>query len=99
MSQTTSQSEPAGAAVESSSLLDAILKETKIKPSDEGYEFARDGISAFITELLKPTAAGEKINSGAVDQMVAEIDRKLSAQVNEILHHQEFQKLESPGVA
>jgi type VI secretion system protein ImpC len=75
-------------------LLDEILAEGKMKPSDEGYEIARRGVQAFMQELLGAKRA-EKIDRSAVDGMVAEIDKRLSAQVNEILHHADFQALES----
>ena len=77
------------------SLLDQILGETKITPHDEGYDVARRGIAAFIGELMKPTRQDEKINNAIVDQMMAEIDRKLSAQLDAILHSQEVQSLEA----
>lgn len=76
------------------SLLDEILAETRMKPSDEGYEVARKGVQALMQELLAGKGA-EKIDRGAADAMIAEIDRRLSAQVNEVLHAPEFQKLES----
>lgn len=76
-------------------LLDEILKETRLKPSDEGYSVARKGVEAFIGELLAPRRAEQKPDKALIDQMIAEIDAKLSAQVDEILHHAEFQKLES----
>jgi type VI secretion system protein ImpC len=91
----TLAAQTAPAVAPAPSLLDTILQETRIKPSDEGYDAAKEGVGAFIAALLKPEARGEKINSAAVDQMVAEIDRKLSAQINEILHDEGFQKLES----
>jgi len=77
------------------SLLDDILKETRLKPSDEGYGVAKKGIEAFIGELLAPRRGEQKPDKALVDQMVSEIDSKLSAQVDEILHHADFQKLES----
>jgi len=92
-SKTQTQPQAAGAA--GGSLLDEILAETKIRPSDEGYEVAKKGITAFITQMLAPTKAGEKVDRSAVDAMIAEVDKRLSAQVNEILHHPEVQKLES----
>ncbi len=77
------------------SLLDQILQETRLAPEDEGYDVARKGVAAFISELMKPNRAGEKINNAAIDQMITEIDRKMSEQVNQILHNEQFQKLES----
>src|SRR5512138_34341 len=83
-----------GAPAAGGSLLDDILAETKIKPSDEAYDVARKGVSAFMAELLA-TKGAEKIDRSAVDAMIAELDQRMSAQVNDILHAPEFQKLES----
>jgi type VI secretion system protein ImpC len=91
----TEQKSAAPAAAGEGSLLDEILKETKLKPTDDGYEVARRGVQAFITELLAPARAQEKIDKAIVDVMIAELDKRLSSQVNEILHHPELQKLES----
>jgi type VI secretion system protein ImpC len=92
MAEAKPQSQSAPAA--GGSLLDDILAETKIKPSDEAYDVARKGVTAFMAELLASKGA-EKIDRSAVDAMIAELDRRMSAQVNEILHAPEFQKLES----
>ncbi len=80
---------------QSDSLLEQIVSATKISPQDEGYEAARFGISAFIEEMLRPGYADEKVKKSAVDRMIAEIDKRLSAQVDEILHHPDFQAIES----
>lgn len=77
------------------SLLDEILHETKLKPQDEAYSIAKQGVQAFIAEMLKPTRSDAKVDRTTVDAMIAEIDARMSAQINEILHHPEFQKLES----
>jgi type VI secretion system protein ImpC len=77
------------------SLLDEILAESKIKPTDDGYEIARRGVQAFIAELLAPQRAQEKIDKSVVDAMIAEIDKRISLQLNEILHAPQFQALES----
>ncbi|MFP4451880.1 MAG: type VI secretion system contractile sheath large subunit [Desulfobacterales bacterium] len=89
------QQKQAGETSGEESLLDEIIGATKISPSDESYSVTRQGIQAFIDELLKPEREGEKVSKAIVDEMIAELDRKLSAQVNEILHNQDFQKLES----
>lgn len=94
MAETKSEQQQGGAAGEGS-LLDQLLTETRIKPSDEGYEVAKRGVAAFIAEMLAPAKATEKVERAAVDAMIAELDKKLSAQVNEVMHHPEVQKLES----
>jgi type VI secretion system protein ImpC len=76
-------------------ILDRIIAETKLTPDDEAYDIAKRGVSAFIEELLKPQNENEPVKKAMVDRMIAEIDAKLSRQMDEILHHQEFQALES----
>lgn len=77
------------------SLLDQVLVETKITPRDEGYDLARRGVAAFLAELIKPGRADGKVNNALIDRMIAEIDRKISAQLDAVLHAEEFQKLEA----
>lgn len=93
--ETLTQKSPVAGADASLSLLDEILSEAKLKPKDEGYDVARRGVQAFITEMLAPNRAEERVDKALVDAMIAEIDKRLSSQVNEILHASEFQKLES----
>jgi type VI secretion system protein ImpC len=80
---------------EGGSLIDQIMQETRLKPVDEGYETARRGVQAFIGDLLEPQRKGEKVEQKVVDDMIAEIDKRISQQVDEIIHHEEFQKIES----
>jgi type VI secretion system protein ImpC len=80
----------------SESLLDQIMAKSNLVPRDEGYDIARKGVSAFIAELLESRDSSEEpINKQRVDRMITEIDRRLSAQMDEILHHPELQSLES----
>jgi type VI secretion system protein ImpC len=85
----------AEAAEQEVSLLDEIVQATKLKPGDEGYAVTKRGVQAFIDELLKPEREGVRISAPLVDEMIAQIDKKLSAQMDAILHNKEFQKLES----
>ena len=80
---------------ESGSLLEQIMEETRIHPGEEGYDAARLGVQAFIADLLKSDDHNQKINKVLVDRMIVEIDKKVSAQVDEILHHPEFRELEA----
>jgi type VI secretion system protein ImpC len=80
---------------EEASLLDQILDSTRLKPTDEAYAITKQGVQAFIDELLKPGREGIKISPTLVDDMIAEIDQKMSRQVDAVLHNAEFQKLES----
>ena len=91
----TSAAQEKGAASGEYSILDSIIAETRLTPDDEAYDIAKRGVSAFIEELLKPQNNGEPVKKAMVDRMIAEIDAKLSRQMDEILHHPDFQALES----
>jgi len=86
---------PAAAESESPSLIDEILHQTKMNPAEDGYDVARKGVEAFITEMLRPGRATERVERRLVDEMIAAVDRKLSVQLDEILHHAQLQRLES----
>ncbi len=76
------------------SLLDEIVAATRLKPSEEAYSITKQGLQAFIDEMLKP-GKEIRITASAVDEMIANLDQKLSRQVDVILHNKEFQQLES----
>ena len=85
----------AGSRIQSGSVLAEVLSAANITPEDESYEAARTGIEAFISEMLKPENAEVRVRKSFVDKMIADIDRRLSAQMDEILHDATFQALEA----
>ena len=80
-------------ALSEESLLDSIISTTKYKPTDESYAVARRGLEAFIKELVGKE--GVRVHQSVINQMISELDGRMSRQINEILHHPEVQKLES----
>lgn len=95
MSNTTEQQAAAQLDDQEVSILDQIMQETRLKPKEDGYDTARRGVEAFISDLISSHRATEKVEQRLVDEMIAEIDRKLSLQVDAIIHHKGFQDLES----
>lgn len=77
------------------SLLDQLLANTMMRPSQEGYATAKQGVAAFITEIIMSGDHQQPVNKHRVDQMIAEIDRALSKQMDVILHQPAYQALES----
>ena len=61
----------AGQPEQASSLLDQIMAQTRIQPGSEGYDVARQGVTAFIASILQSTASAEPVNKLAVDSMIA----------------------------
>ncbi len=80
---------------ESISLLEEITQATKLKPADEAYGMAKKGVEALIAQLIEPGKGVDKVTKAVVDEMIAEIDKKVGLQVDAIMHHEDFQKLES----
>ncbi len=96
MSEQTAKQEEAGAGeATSGSLIDQLLETTRVRPGDESYAITRQGIQTFISSLLDPARATDRITASLADDMIAELDKKLCRQVDEILHHPDFQRLES----
>ncbi|MBW2734952.1 MAG: type VI secretion system contractile sheath large subunit [Deltaproteobacteria bacterium] len=92
---TEKQQDQAAEAQEGVSLLDEIVQEMKVKPSDDEYSASKENVQALIGELLKTRKEGQRIDRKVVEAMISQIDQTISAQVNAVLHHKEFKKLES----
>lgn len=93
--QVRQQQQAATATAVEGNLLDDIVQATKLKPSDEYYETTKAGLQAFLQEMVRPEREGAKVSGNLVDEMISEIDKKLSTQVDAILHNADFKRLES----
>ena len=76
------------------SLLDQILTDGRMARDDYQKEQAKDMIGEFVNQVMSGELTMSKNMDVAINSRIAEIDRLLSAQMNEIMHHEEFQKLE-----
>ena len=89
-----SQTQQQGSQVAGVNLLDDIIEASKLKPGDDGYDATRAGLSEFL-KTIAGTRGEIKVSTSLVDRMIADVDARLSAQVNAIMHHADFQKMES----
>lgn len=78
-----------------SSLLDQIVSEMKVTPASEEYQDARAGVQQLIGQLIARRKPGERVDRQLVDVVIADLDRRIGKQVDQVLHHPGFQKLES----
>ena len=76
-------------------IIESIMEKSKYAKDDEAYSIAKRGVAEFISAIIKDDKLEDKINKFALDEMIAHIDDLLSKQVDEILHNEEFQALES----
>lgn len=79
----------------SSSLLDQIVEHSKVAANASEKANARDQIGELVEEVLAGTVTISKDLAAGIDARIAELDQLLSDQVNAIMHHPEFQKLEA----
>ena len=87
-------SAPATAAA-GPSLIDQLLATSNVKPGDAAYAITKDGLQSFVTSLLEPAYATDRVTAALADEMIADLDKRLGMQIDQILHNPEFQKLES----
>lgn len=76
------------------SLLDKILTEGRMARDDFQKERSKDMIAEFVNQVMSGELTMSKNMDVAINSRIAEIDRLISAQMNEIMHHEDFQKLE-----
>ena len=73
----------------------AALLDQNFKPkSPEVKSNVEAAVATLAQQALADTALVSEDAVGSINAMIAEIDKKLSEQVNLILHHEEFTKLE-----
>ncbi len=80
--------------VQEVSLLDQILTEGKLARDEFQKERAKDMIAEFVGQVMQGELTLSKDMDTTINARIAEIDRLISAQLNEVMHHEDFQKLE-----
>src|ERR1700761_2546662 len=88
----TPETKPTTEAPVTPSLLDQVLKQGRFPKAPER---GKDLIGTFVEEILQGSAKVGKDIEATVNARIADIDRLLSRQLDEILHDPAFQKLES----
>ncbi len=83
-----------GAATAELSLLDRIIQEGKMIRDESQTEFAKDLINEFVTQILEGTMTVSNDTVAMINARIAQIDELLSKQLNEVMHHPDFQKME-----
>src|SRR5438445_9371317 len=78
---------------EAASLLDQMIKSTR--PQDESEaDRTKKYFRRFLDQLVKPGQVVSNDVEANIKHWIGQIDQSLSDQLNEVLHHPEFQKME-----
>ena len=82
------------AAEAGSGLLDEVLKVSRAR-DDEQKAYHTDLIKDFVDQILSGEMKVSSSTEEMLNQQIAAIDELLSGQLNAVLHHPDFQKLEA----
>jgi type VI secretion system protein ImpC len=72
----------------------SLLKKSFKPQSDRAREEIESAVHTLAQQALSTTVKVSSDAVASIEAIIAEIDKKLSDQVNEIIHHQDFQQLE-----
>ena len=93
MSEANLESQVSAQAMESSEFNDLLQKELKPK-SDNAREAIDNAVKTLAEQALEGAIVISDDTLTTIQSMISAIDKKLTEQVNLILHHDDFQKLE-----
>lgn len=84
----------AAAVAESSEFASLLNKEFRPK-TDRAAEEIESAVQTLAQFVLKDTALVSSDAVASIEALIAQIDKKLTEQINRIMHHEDFQALES----
>lgn len=90
----TVKTQPAHAVAEHNDFHSLLTREFKVK-TDETRTAVEGAVKTLAEQALANTVMISEDAYKSIEAIIAEIDRKLTEQINLILHHAEFQSLES----
>ena len=76
------------------SLLDQIVEQGRMARDPASKERGKNLVKEFVTQVLEGAMTISKDAEAMINARIAQIDHLVSIQLNEVLHHQAFQKLE-----
>src|SRR5712691_8306122 len=95
MTEPSAQPQKQAAEATELSLLDQIVERGRFGGEAPARERGRDMIKQFVSEVLAGTITIARDTEAMLNARIAQIDRLITNQVNEVVHHPEFQKLEA----
>jgi len=76
-------------------LLDQIVDEGRLARDPAARERGKNLVKEFVAQVLEGAMTVSKDAEAMITARIAQIDHLVSLQLNEVLHHQDFQKLEA----
>lgn len=82
-------------SIQEYSVLDSIVERSRIARTEEEHERAKSLIGELAKEVMAGTIIVSENMTLALDKRIAEIDALISTQLSKVMHHEQFQKIES----
>jgi len=76
-------------------LLSKILDEGRLARDESQAESAKDMIAEFVQQVMSKEMVISRDVEATINARIAAIDKIVSAQLNEVMHAEDFQKLEA----
>ena len=76
-------------------LLDQIVEQGRLGKDPEARERGKSMVKEFVNQVLQGEMTVSRDTESMINARIAQIDHLVSIQLNEIMHHSAFQKLES----
>lgn len=86
---------PAQAETTEVSLLDSIVEGARVSRDPAQLGRSKDIVREFFSEVVKGSMTIGRDIESAINARIAQVDEAISRQLNEVMHHPEFQKLEA----
>src|SRR5258706_15848255 len=94
MAQATEDKKQGETSTAEASEFSSLLKKNFKPQSDRAREEVETAVATRAEQALSTTALVSSDAVASIQSIIAELDRKLTDQINEVLHHPDFQALE-----
>jgi type VI secretion system protein ImpC len=88
------QPEAQAGEVEEKSLLDQIIDDGRLARETSQRDFAKDVVGEFVSQIMAGEMTVSKNTEAMINARISAIDKLISDQLNEVMHHEDFQKIE-----
>ena len=80
---------------EEKSLLDQIIDDGRLAREESQRDFAKNVVGEFVSQIMAGEMTVSKNTEAMINARISAIDKLISDQLNEVMHHEDFQKIEA----
>lgn len=95
MTEAQTVNEVAEVQTQDADLLETIISDSNMVREESQRAWAKEIVSEFAKEVMEGQIKVSKNTEAMINARIAELDRLITAQLNEVMHNEAFQKLEA----